>query len=570
MIAPNENILYDVLIDNTAFFKDFENIDVAKYLFEKSKKEVIYLLKTDNEVIYTENGQVPYNSNYTYNSGEIMYYYDQRHTIGVDFVQPTLLKGIITIDESSKYTDVAQAIFRMRKINEGHTIDICYVGKDKQKYNTSNQILKLILQNEIQFNQSIKPLLYLQYLKYFIRKYTKNYKETDLAPLYEIINKNPTIEIKNIITQKIIRNILDNKLPEEINNIVLNINDKNIINKLLSIFNNLTEREKINVLFNSNMINIEKENVVELQIIVEHQKQKEKQKEDSKLFFNLPKNSYFIIYNYFLEIQEFKKQNLIFIDLIANDIRIILPVSSFTLLYSYGHKQGDFVFIEIQSNVYMFDHVLNINYYLYKFPIYNKSGKLINSSVFKTKSKIFDIENIFNLSFSCKGIKPQSKYNKISISFKHLFNIDNDIIKEINNIPENEFEKLIYVYLIFAYFFQLPINKYFDIISVETTNRITKEIDDINYLSPNYIKYASDFYYKIGLNRLLDNNEIIKINTKKYNIVYEYLSSVNVDNNLTVNYNLYNISQGGFTKYQEEYYKSKYLKYKQKYLDIKI
>ena len=577
LIAPNENILYDVLIDNSAFFKDFENIDVAKYLFEKSKKEVIYLLKSDNEVTYTENGQVPYNSNYTYNSGEIMYYYDQRHTIGVDFVQPTLLKGIITIDETSKYTDVAQSIFRMRKINEGHKIDICYVGKNKQKYKSSTDILELILQNEMNFNEQIKPLLYLQYLKYFIRKYTKNYIEDDLAPLYEITT-DPTLKIKSIIKNKIKTNIFENKSPEEISSIVTNKIDKKNIQSLLGMFINLTEKQQINVLFNSNMINIEKDNVLEIQILVENQKQKQREIDNIDLQLIMPHKCW-SIYNYFKDIDEFIKQKLVFVDLIADKIRILLPIS-FITLFDSSHF-GNLVIIEVEENVYMFENSVNINYYLYKFPIYNKLGTLINSNIFTTNLKLLDIENIFNLSFSCKGVKPQSKYNNVIISFKDLFMIDNDTIQEINNIPEKEFEKLIYVYIILAHFLRLPIEQNFDTLTDATRFDFTTAINNIFSNPTNYIEYITDFYYKIGLNRIHDDNRKIELNTKKYNIVFPYLyrnkfrNMFSRDNNtVIVNYNLYNISQGGFNqggfnKYQKEYYKKKYLEYKHKYLDLK-
>ena len=41
----------------------------------------------------------------------------------MDIKQPLKLKGLITIDHDSEYNTAAQAIFRLRNLNYGHTID---------------------------------------------------------------------------------------------------------------------------------------------------------------------------------------------------------------------------------------------------------------------------------------------------------------------------------------------------------------------------------------------------------------------------------------------------------------
>ena len=51
-------------------------------------------------------------------------YYSQAHTVGVDIKQDKYpnLKGICLVDKHTTYKEVAQGIFRLRKLNLGHTV----------------------------------------------------------------------------------------------------------------------------------------------------------------------------------------------------------------------------------------------------------------------------------------------------------------------------------------------------------------------------------------------------------------------------------------------------------------
>jgi hypothetical protein len=52
-----------------------------------------------------------------------------RRIVGVDIKQDKypIMKGICIINNLSNYTQIAQAIFRLRKINMGHSVDLLYV-----------------------------------------------------------------------------------------------------------------------------------------------------------------------------------------------------------------------------------------------------------------------------------------------------------------------------------------------------------------------------------------------------------------------------------------------------------
>jgi hypothetical protein len=167
---------FDVVIDACSFFKDIDNTEVAKRLSEMSNKPVIYLLKDDTKMIYNNKPQkYVYKS---YKKGEVIYYYSQKHIVGIDFKQSNLLNGLLIINNKNKYTEVAQAIYRMRKINKGHQCTIGIV--DNSKDINTLQILELINTNEEKFNDNNELLLIYQYFKCYYRKLiSEKYKETD-------------------------------------------------------------------------------------------------------------------------------------------------------------------------------------------------------------------------------------------------------------------------------------------------------------------------------------------------------------------------------------------------------
>ena len=56
------------------------------------------------------------------------FYYDQAHIVGIDIKQDNYpnLKGLCIVDNFSYYSEVAQAMFRLRKLNLGHSISFIF------------------------------------------------------------------------------------------------------------------------------------------------------------------------------------------------------------------------------------------------------------------------------------------------------------------------------------------------------------------------------------------------------------------------------------------------------------
>jgi hypothetical protein len=98
-------------------------------------------------MIYYNGTHSPY-ANIVYDSDTTMFYYSQKHIIGVDFKQPNILNGLVLTNDSNNYTQIAQAIYRMRKLNRGHVSHIGYCGNDPVILEMGQES-KIILYNKL-------------------------------------------------------------------------------------------------------------------------------------------------------------------------------------------------------------------------------------------------------------------------------------------------------------------------------------------------------------------------------------------------------------------------------------
>ena len=434
---------FDVIIDACALFKNYDNTEVAKQLFELHNriKVIIYLLKDDTKMIYTINGPIEYKYK-PYVKGEVVYYYSQRHIVGVDFIQANILDGIIILDKYNRYTEIAQAIYRMRKLNKGHTIKIGIYNIDN--INTSTKVYNMIKHNERKFNKSNKLLLKYQYLKCYVRKKTHNYIEKNLKPLYEYKINNRK-DLYKIFLYKIRNNVLGK----------INYDRDQYIQDLLTDIMRYNEKHLLSVLFNVNTIQqnidmqVETESEIQLQITR----------------MSLNNSSYSYIRNNYRLIVHFNPNKPItdFYPFVYYRLKI----NPLNLLFSFNlFKNSRFsvyieycVIIRLDDNNYMLDNFENITHYLLIKPIYSIRGFLINNNIENVPKYINFIE-MFNYKLinpnnskeiplgqilfedielipketKIIGINDFNKlYNMIIISNVYLFKVDNPILNKINN-----------------------------------------------------------------------------------------------------------------------------------------
>ena len=102
-----------------------------------------FTLSQEDKLIM-ENGNLRSYKNEIFDTDKVFYYYSQRNTVGIDFKQPTQIYGLVIINEHNNYTQVAQGIYRLRKLNVGHKFDIFYTGNIRSlvtAYKTQNKIV---------------------------------------------------------------------------------------------------------------------------------------------------------------------------------------------------------------------------------------------------------------------------------------------------------------------------------------------------------------------------------------------------------------------------------------------
>ena len=121
---------YDAIIDTAGLFRYEPNETIAELLYKQLiKRPIIYLNNQDDILVFDESQNQKYDSNKIYD--DPFFYYSQKHTVGIDIKQDNypILKGLCIIDNLNTYTEVAQSVFRLRKLNQGHTIQLFCINK---------------------------------------------------------------------------------------------------------------------------------------------------------------------------------------------------------------------------------------------------------------------------------------------------------------------------------------------------------------------------------------------------------------------------------------------------------
>ena len=173
---------YGALIDASGIFKNVDNQIVATKLHETLNRPVIYLDMNDNKLVINNNNINLYDETISYEKQPFLYY-SQTHIIGIDINQnkyPNIL-GLCTVDDTIVYSTIAQAIFRLRKLNMGHKINFYFVDKKYTKYDV---LFKMLKNNEEIEKINKHPSLLFQTIKSILRKqkpksekFSDNYKE---------------------------------------------------------------------------------------------------------------------------------------------------------------------------------------------------------------------------------------------------------------------------------------------------------------------------------------------------------------------------------------------------------
>ena len=175
---------YDALIDVCGYYFNILNYKIALKIHKilDSSRDVIFIDEKDEKMVI-KNGKLEKINEYIKYKNPF-FYYDQAHTVGIDIKQDNypILHGLCIVDQLSYYSEIAQAMFRLRKLNLGHKIS--FVLNNFSVSNNSELYCKF-RQNESNLIEKQKDSLNLQALKSDIRKkrqpircnFMENYKE---------------------------------------------------------------------------------------------------------------------------------------------------------------------------------------------------------------------------------------------------------------------------------------------------------------------------------------------------------------------------------------------------------
>ncbi len=222
---------YQCLIDTGAFMKNYSVEVVIKEIAKKMdtdklKKYYIFISDNHKKMVYHDNIYTHLGTN-IYESEQIFIYYDHKHTIGIDINQPYTMKGLATFDYFNRFTDMAQGIYRLRKLNYGHTIDFI-VSKQYEKINNPFLLYKQLIENENIYKQKSKMRFLLQNIKYLRRQQMPNNKSYIDNIYNEKVTKQQNLEenlFNNYIKNNYCNVVFNNTLIQEL---CLQVTNENI------------------------------------------------------------------------------------------------------------------------------------------------------------------------------------------------------------------------------------------------------------------------------------------------------------------------------------------------------
>ena len=543
---------YDVIIDEAGLFKNIYNEKIAKELYNvfDKRRPIIFLTESDDKMVIINDKIIPYNKFFNYENPFI--YYCQSNIVGVDINQEKYpsLKGLCIIDKMSLYTNVAQAIFRLRKLNMGHTIEFYCVDNI---INNTDDLLQLLKTNNLTNKSDKYNSLIYQTIKSIIRKIkTNNISLTDIIKFKEIyleeikyyyfnfVEYNSFDEtnfnkfFKNIISYNDLTTIIKNDAQNQrelINMFKNNLNKKNVLYELV-----------YNIGLNSTEINKQKEKDKE------DEEEDEKKKQMQLVKVKLINNEIKIPYKPLFALS-FKYEILNNLETHLDNIAINL-IGKLYYLPSIFCNHTAFDYVENRSSIiaiYINDKLLlipgyYIMYYYDKFPIFNLQLKQINGVRISNK---IDIINDFKQYLFFKIFQYDTDYNSENIE-----NIDDILLFIIClQISENRNLSLIQEIL-------LKKNVDLEFIEKFKDNNFVYENDMYKYTK----MYLDDIYNKIlsKINYTDIDMYLVESTCDNYDIYTDLKKKQNVSTTIK------SVITGGST---DIYYK-KYIKYKTKYLKL--
>lgn len=216
---------YQCLIDVGGIILNTPVNDMAMYIhhYFKNKnifKHVIYVDSKGKKKIILNNGETQNYNMELYKTSELFIYYNNKNTVGTNIRQPIVMKGLVTFNNKNTLTEIAQGIFRLRKVNITHTIDF-FTSNDLfieyKNIPTNTGKLELLYRNFVQkgekYKEGTKISMQEQCIKYMNRKISP-FKNSYLQKIdYKLFE----FDENELYINKLIKHMKDNLKITDIN-----------------------------------------------------------------------------------------------------------------------------------------------------------------------------------------------------------------------------------------------------------------------------------------------------------------------------------------------------------------
>ena len=160
---------YDSLIDVGSFLLEYNSEHVARILNKKLKKVVIFIDPHNVKCLINNETKSIYYPGIDLNN--IFVYFDNQHITGIDIKQKSTAIALVTFRENTKFRDISQGIFRMRKINKGQSVNFVSMTN---KFKKSDDIIITVLKNENKLQENNLNTGTLQNIRTLVRLYNQN------------------------------------------------------------------------------------------------------------------------------------------------------------------------------------------------------------------------------------------------------------------------------------------------------------------------------------------------------------------------------------------------------------
>jgi hypothetical protein len=500
------------IVDLAGLFLNYKNKEIAKELKNLLKdKKIIYLSDKDEKLEFVnEFEKIKFSEIISDNN---FYYYDQCHTVGTDIKQPRTGHVIIIIDENTRMTDFAQAIFRFRKINRGTYLSIAFIKSTNVVIHNNQDIYNLLETNEQKFNEQQLNGIKYQFLKALVRKNTKKYIEDDILPEFvrgNIFNRPAIIEyiasnIKelytNICTDDFIKNIHSNILSlkdEKLKTLVLGSGNETQINvqqeeevdeKEEEVDEQTQEEQKIREIIEPSISKEISKYLFKEHFVIRHLnciqcinlncvRMFDKDDEDVKVKIN--NKDIYISYNFLNE------------NLVNATTKCRLDKENFNNIPELNDR---LCFVELNDKILIELESVGFDYYIDKLPVYDYNGKIIDpnmANIFNKYPYVLDIDDIFVKLIGMKNyFNPNNDNPQLKLNKKDLDVVMKKIVNNIFSVAN------------------LALSAYFLYCSYKSRHNISYElymsIINIGANMSKYLDYRESIYFKEHNKNPIDN-----------------------------------------------------------------